>query len=150
MYHNVLIIYTFISLSSVNSFWVIHHLSIFPYKSTCIRNQSLSFIFKCPVPYTKFNWYCPFGSEEDFFNFFTVYGHGSNHGHVTTFPINFRSSRLMQTPNAIKYLLAQRLWSRSYLKPEWPGKVWTKNDLDVKYMYIFMYSFSWLYLQRLQ
>ena len=42
--------------------------------------------------HTKFQGHLPFGSREDFFKFFTIYGHGGHLGHVTrTVWTNFSS-----------------------------------------------------------
>ena len=90
-----------------NSFWKIHCFTFFPYKS--IRDQ----IWPCRkigqgqpsiiswtnlvvlehlILHTKFQGHRPFGSGEDFFKVFTIYGHGSQLYHVTrTVWTNFRS-----------------------------------------------------------
>ena len=42
-------------------------------------------VFECQMLFTKFQWYRPFGSEEeDFLKILTIYVHGGHLGHVTS------------------------------------------------------------------
>ena len=43
-------------------------------------------VLEHPMPHTKFQGRRPFGSGEDCFKVFTIYGHGSHLGHVTWTP----------------------------------------------------------------
>ena len=90
-----------------NSFWKIHCVTFFPYKS--VRDQIWPcrkidqgqprvirinlVVLEYQMLHTKFQGHWPFGSrEEDFFNVFTPYGHGHHFGHVTwKIWTNFRS-----------------------------------------------------------
>ena len=103
--------YTKYCTLDLNSFWEIHCLSIFPYKSLTYQSWPCHKLGQghckviictnydgpaCPMLHTKFQGHRPFGSgEEDFWRVFTIYGRGGHLGHVTQIPgTNFRSPDL--------------------------------------------------------
>ena len=46
-------------------------------------------VLEYPMLYTKFQGHLPFGSREEYFNVFIIYGHGGYLGHVIKFEQNF-------------------------------------------------------------
>ena len=103
--------YTKYCTLDLNSFWEIHCLSVFPYKSLTYQSWPCHKLGQghckviicinydgpaCPMLHTKFQGHRPFGSgEEDFWRVFTIYGRGGHLGHVTQIPgTNFRSPDL--------------------------------------------------------
>ena len=65
----------------------------------------------------NFQGHRPFGSSEDFFKVFTIYGHGIHVGHVIWTNLNNLSfPNPMETPHEIWLQLAQRFLRKRSLK----------------------------------
>ena len=96
--------------------------------------------------HNKFRGNWPAGSsEEDFLRVFTIYGHGSHLGHVTSIIfINFhflvpesfhaKFGSVVSEKIRFEFLYVHDLGPRS------------RNDLDLQYSHTFIKSFSCLYL----
>ena len=99
--------------------------------------------------HTKFRGKVPAGSRvEDFLTVFTIYGRGGHLGHVTSImssvfdvlvPESFHTKFVSDQHSSSEKIQFEFL----YVNDLWPR---SRNDLDLQYSHIFIYSFRCLLL----